>query len=279
MYKLSNKANFYMRLSALIMLILFLIIDLISAIYFPMDKFKDLGYSERVGSYYSYFTTESNYMVVIYFCLYLFDVHFRGTKPSFQTRLAVTVYITITMLVFWLGIFIAEQDPKQYSFYNWISTIILHLIMPITMITSFVLTCGHNFVSLKKQHKIYLWLIVLYPAIYCIVILIRGHLRYLDYMDSIARGDVFPHPPRDTWYPYFFFDYSVEPDGWLLALAVVVVVFGLCFGLQYFYIWVNNLMYKRYQSREHRLHDFYQKVLRKLDKKSKNKHSKEDNKK
>ena len=100
MYKLSNKANFYIRLSALIMLILFLIIDLITAIYFPMQKFKPLGYGERVSNYYAFFTTESNYMVVIYFCVYLFDSHFRGTKPTFQTRLAVTVYITITMLVF-----------------------------------------------------------------------------------------------------------------------------------------------------------------------------------
>lgn len=268
MYKLSNKANFYIRLSALIMLILFLIIDLISAIYFPMAKFKDLGYSERVGNYYAYFTTESNYMVAIYFCLYLFDTHFQGTKPSFQTRLAVTVYITITMLVFWLGIFTAEQDPKQYSVYNWISTIILHLIMPTIMIISFVLTCGHNFVSLKKQHKVYWWLIVLYPAIYCIVILIRGHLRYLDYMNN-------GYPPRDTWYPYFFFDYSNGSNGWMLACAAVVVVFGLCFGLQYFYILVNNWMYKRHQSPEHRLNDFYQKVLRKIDKKNNNKKKKD----
>lgn len=279
MYKLSNKANFYMRLSALIMLILFLIIDLICAIYFPMEKFKSLGYGERVGNYYAFFTTESNYMVVIYFCLYLFNVHFRGTKPSFQTRLAVTVYITITMLVFWLGIFTQEQDPKQYSIYNWISTMILHLIMPIIMITSFVLTCGHNFVNLKKQHKIYLWLIVIYPAIYCVVILIRGHLRYLDYMQSIAKGLTPGYPPRDTWYPYFFFDYSNEPNGWLMASAAVIVVFGLCFGLQYFYIWVNNLMYKYYQSSERRIYDFYQKVLRKLDKKINNKYEKDDGKK
>lgn len=61
----------------------------------------------------------------------------------------------------------------------------------------------------------------------------------------------------------------------MLATAAVVVVFGLCFALQYFYILVNNLMYKHYQSPEHRLNDFYQKVLRRIDKKSKNKKKKD----
>lgn len=55
MYKLSNKANFYIRLSALIMIILFLIIDLISAIYYLMEKFEDLGYGERVSNYSAFF--------------------------------------------------------------------------------------------------------------------------------------------------------------------------------------------------------------------------------
>ncbi len=272
MYKLSNKANFYIRLSALIMLILFLIIDLISTIYLPMEKFKVLSYGERVSNYYAFFTTESNYMVVIYFCVYLFDAHFRGTKPSFQTRLAVTVYITITMLVFWIGIFTAEQDPKQYTIYNWISTLILHLLMPIIMITSFIVSSGHQYVNLKQQHKIYLWLIVLYPAIYCIVILIRGHLRYLDFMKT-------GHPPRDTWYPYFFFDYSNGKYGWLIAASAVIFVFGLVFSLQYFYIWINNLMFKRYQASEHRLYDFYQKILHKVNKKNKKQSKKKKKKK
>lgn len=274
MYKLSNKANFYIRLSALMMIILFLIIDLITAIYFPMTKFSKLGYEERVVNYYSFFTAESNYMVVIYFCVYLFDAHFKGTKPSFQTRLAVTVYISITMLVFWLGIFTAEQDISEYNLYNWISTLILHLFMPIIMITSFILTSGHEFINFKQQYKIYLWLILIYPAIYCIIILIRGHLRYLDYMHSSLHP---PHPQRETWYPYFFFDYSKGNYGWLLATVAVIVVFGLVISLQYFYIWINNLMYKHYQTREWRLQDFYQKILRKVNKNLNNKNKKNIN--
>lgn len=178
-------------------------------------------------------------MVVIYFCVYLFDSYFRGTKPSFQIRLAVTAYITITMLVFWIGIFTAEQDPKQYNAYNWIATLILHLLMPIIMITSFIVSSGHQYINMKQQHKIHLWLIVIYPAIYYIVILVRGHLRYLDYQDTIIKGLV-PHPPRDTWHPYFFFHYWNGEYGWLIAASAVVFVFGLVFSLQYFYIWINN---------------------------------------
>lgn len=250
-FKISRRASFYIYLSALIMLFLFLVIDLISAIYFPISVAKNLGYGERVSHYYSFFTTQSNYLVAIYFAMFMYYSHFKKTLPIFQVRLAVTVYITITMIVFWLGIFTQTQDINQYTLYKWINTMILHTVMPIIMIANFVLTSGKEKIIIKKWHHNYLWLIVLYPAVYSIIVLIRGHLRFLD------------QKPSETWYPYFFFNIN-QPYGWLIATGAIIIIFGLVFGLQYFYIWINNKMYIKNQNQYKRLEEYYATTLEKL---------------
>lgn len=252
-FKISRRASFYIYLSALIMLFIFLIIDLISAIYFPISVAKSLGYGERVSHYYSFFTTQSNYLVAIYFAMFMYYSHFKKTLPIFQVRLAVTVYITITMIVFWLGIFTQAQDINQYTIYKWINTMILHTVMPIIMIANFVLTSGKEEIIIKKWHHNYLWLIALYPAVYSIVVLIRGHLRFLD------------QKPSETWYPYFFFNIN-QPYGWLIATGAIIIIFGLVFGLQYFYIWINNKMYVKNQNQYERLEEYYAATLEKLGK-------------
>lgn len=250
---ISRKTSFYIYLSALIMLFLFLVIDLINAIYNPIAVAIQLGYGERVSHYYSFFTTQSNYLVAIYFATFLYYLHFKRTMPIFQVRLAVTVYITITMIVFWVGLFNQVQHIDQYTIYNWISTMTLHLLMPIIMIASFVITSGKEKVAIKKWHHNYLWLITIYPAVYSIVILIRGHFRSLD------------GKPSDTWYPYFFF--NIQQDyGWLIATAAIILIFGLVFGLQYFYMWINNLMFNKNKTKAEELEEYYAETLEKLGK-------------
>lgn len=253
-FKISRRITFYIYLSVLVMMILFLIIDLINAIYNPNTAVAiQLNYGERVSHYYSFFTTQSNYLVAIYFAMYLYCLHFKKSVPVFPIRLAVTVYITITMIVFWVGLFNQVQDIDEYTAYNWISTMILHLVMPIIMIANFILTSGKEKIIIKKWHHKYLWLIVIYPVVYSVVILIRGHLRFLD------------NKPSDTWYPYFFF--NIHQDlGWLIATSAVILIFGLVFGLQYFYIWINNLMLARNKKKTKRLEEYYAETLIKLDK-------------
>lgn len=255
-FKISRRATFYIYLSALLMLFLFLVIDLINAIYFPIAIARDLGYGERVAHYYSFFTTQSNYLVAIYFAMLLYYSHFKRMLPIFQVRLAVTVYITITMIVFWVGLFNQVQHIDEYKVYNWINTMILHLVMPVLMIINFVTTSGKERMNIKIWHHNYLWLIAVYPAVYSIVILIRGHFRYLD------------GKPENTWYPYFFFN-VFQPYGWLIATAAILMIFGLVFGLQYFYIWVNNLMFKRNQNQKKRLEVYYAETWKKIKSKAK----------
>ncbi|WHQ37465.1 hypothetical protein [Spiroplasma sp. SV19] len=233
MFKWNPRVHFYLRLAALILLSLFLLLDLIMAIYYPQPKFAHLGYGERVSNYYSFFTTQTNYIVALYFFLYLFESKFKNTKPHYIIQLAVTTYITITMLVFWVGIVGQKDQAQQYRPYHWIATIILHLIMPVTMITSYVLTTGDHYYYYEEHHKKYLWLIMLYMVLYLTIIILRGTYRHLDGKDP------------NTLFPYFFLNYF-QSGGNIMVATALVVICVVAVSLQYFYIFVNNLLYFRY---------------------------------
>lgn len=240
--KKRNLVKFLWRLLILITVALFLIFDLIITINYPdafivpnVDKA-----TERLGIYYFYFITQTNYLVLIYLFAFLFESKFKEnySKPSFYILLGITVYITITMLVFWIGIISNSQERSKYGtdIYLWFKTIILNLIVPIIMILSFVLTCGHDFHSLKEHHKLYLWFILFYPCFYVIMVMVRGVLR--------TRQEENP----DTCYPYFFFNYQKYGVGVLVAAIICLLIISV--GLQYFYLWINNIQYKRKHDNE-----------------------------
>ncbi|WHQ36848.1 hypothetical protein [Spiroplasma sp. SV19] len=233
MFKWNNKILFYVRLGALLAILSFLIADLVLTIVDPQPQFKELGYAERVSNYYAFFTTQTNYIVAMYFFAYLFEGKFANCKPSYLIKLAVTTYITVTMLVFWLGIFTNTQDSNQYDAFSWASTIVLHLVIPVSMIISYILTSGNFKYDIKKHYKLALWLILIYPVSYFIIILIRGALRHLD------------HRPANTWYPYFFLNVYQE-WGWLILIFAFVCILSLFIGLQYLYIFLNNKLYHKY---------------------------------
>ncbi|WP_425379636.1 hypothetical protein [Spiroplasma endosymbiont of Stenodema calcarata] len=233
MFNWNPRVHFYLRLAMLILLSSFLLLDLIMAIYYPQPKFAHLGYGERVSNYYSFFTTQTNYIVALYFFLYLFESKFKNTKPHYIIQLAVTTYITITMLVFWVGIVGQKDQARQYHLYNWVATIILHLIMPITMITSYVLTAGDHYYHYENHHKKYLWLIMLYMLLYLVIILFRGTYRHFD-----GKAPA-------TLFPYFFLNYF-QPNGDLMVATAMVTICVVAVSLQYFYIFINNVLYFRY---------------------------------
>ncbi|AGM24820.1 Pr6Pr family membrane protein [Spiroplasma chrysopicola] len=232
MLKLNNKILFWFRLSALLVVVFFLISDLVLTIINPAGINADLGYAERVSNYYAFFTTQSNYIVAAYFLGYLFESKFRNTRPSDVIKLAVVTYITVTMLVFWFGIFTNTQTNTSYSSYEWISTIILHLVIPFCMILSYILTAGESQYNIRNHYKLSLWLILAYPVLYFVVILIRGIFRQMD------------HRPEGTWFPYFFLN-IYQPNGILILALIFICILVLFVGLQYIYLWINNMLFRR----------------------------------
>ncbi|WP_400248631.1 hypothetical protein [Spiroplasma sp. ald] len=123
----------------------------------------------------------------------------------------VTVYITMTMLVFWLGLAVQGDIVTNMSVYEWISTFILHTIIPIAMILSYIVTAGDIFYKFEIHHKTNYWLICLYPTLYLICILIRGYIRHSD------------HQPDNTLFPYFFLNFYVTNGFALLAVGSVLI--------------------------------------------------------
>ncbi|WP_338989560.1 hypothetical protein [Spiroplasma endosymbiont of Seladonia tumulorum] len=164
----------------------FLVCDFILALKTKSGIYGQLpSYGERLNHYYSYFTTQTNYLVFVYFVFYLFQKKFKNTKPDFIIRLMVTVYITMTMLVFWLVLVVQGDIVTNMSVYEWISTFILHTIIPIVMILSYIVTAGDTFYKFETHHKTNYWLICLYPTLYLICILIRGYIRHSDHQPEL----------------------------------------------------------------------------------------------
>ena len=230
------------RLISLIIIMLFLIFDLILIINYPATFIiADVkNATERLAIYYSYFTTQTNYLVLAYLFAFLFESKIKeNSKLSFYILLSITIYITITMLVFWIGIITNSNERNKYGtdFYPWFKTIILDLIMPIIMILNFVLSCGHDFYDLKKHHQLYLWLILFYPCFYLVAVIVRGVLR--------TKQEAYPIASR---YPYFFLDY--QQQGIISLVGAIIGLIIVAISLQYFYLWINNKKYYKLNKKQ-----------------------------
>lgn len=175
--KINKNTEFSIRFIILISLIIFLLFDFFVLLYSPKQNLTGITYYERLNISFSFFTVQTNYMVVIYLFYALFLRHMYNKVPPFGIQLAITVYISITMLLFWAGIAVSNED-LGYNAINWLTTTILHLIIPIIMINEFFLSMGGSYYNMRYHAKFTATGIALYPISYLIVILIRGELRF-----------------------------------------------------------------------------------------------------
>ncbi|NQT30565.1 MAG: Pr6Pr family membrane protein [Candidatus Saganbacteria bacterium] len=135
--------------------------------------FVDFGH---LVDFFSYFTIQSNLLIICWFTLAVLT-NSQSRLGSFIRRPAVrgalTLYITVTMIVFFAILF------KPNLGLDFITSYVLHLIIPLSYIIDWFID--------RPRHKIKIttalcWLI--YPIIFCIYSLIRGKFV--------------------GWYPYFF---------------------------------------------------------------------------
>lgn len=239
---IKNNKYFFSILILILILAGFLISDLIITIYYPQFSAFPfiLSATERISVYFSFFTNQTNFLVIIYlFFILIVERIDKKFKVNLNLFLAITVYITITVVVFWIGLagdFMETGLQYYWSLvYAWIKTIILHFIIPIIMISSFVLISGKEQISYKKYYKLYMWLILIYPLLYLTVVIIRGDLRYQE------------NHPSETCFPYFFLNY--HKIGFLIFGLTIFLIFIFIIFLQHFYIWINNLRNKKINSK------------------------------
>lgn len=283
--KLKKRTEFSLRLVILIIMSGFLIFDLCLTILYPKTNYNGIRTLDRLDIYYAFFTTQTNYMVVLYLIFALFLKRTRNTKMPFGVELAVTTYITITMIVFWVGLLSSSNEAGSYKLPHWISTLTLHLAIPSTMIGHFILSSGDEYHSYLKHSKFNLCTTASYPIGYLAFSMMRGEYRYKNYGPDwfkyiyqyqggkiIINPEMTQHwdtPTQDIipytdqmWYPYWFFDmhqYKLEigdnvlidhmqPEWILISIFVVacLAIAALVFGLQYLYLWHNNSKYWRW---------------------------------
>ncbi|AUM62957.1 Pr6Pr family membrane protein [Spiroplasma monobiae] len=197
--KLNKDFEFSLKVMVLIILIAFLAFDFVLQVYSPKKNLEGIPAIERINIYYAFFTTQSNYAVVLYLVVALLMRRIYNTKPAFGIEMAMTVYITVTMLVFWFGLLASPDELGAYYPANWVSTIVLHMFIPSIMIGYFMLSCGDNYYSIRKYSKFSLPLTCSYPIGYLIFVMIRGEIRFKYFS------------------PEFFYKiYSTEADGAIL---------------------------------------------------------------
>ncbi|WP_146637321.1 Pr6Pr family membrane protein [Spiroplasma clarkii] len=153
-------------------------------LYSPKHNLTGVPYYQRLNINYAFFTTQSNYLVVAYLFCVVFLKQSYNKKPPFGIELAITVYITVTMLVFWFGLLASRDEMSAYNAINWISTVMLHAIIPCLMIVQFILSSGDYYHGMRTHARFGMIGISMYPLFYLIYSVIRGEFRFQEYGPS-----------------------------------------------------------------------------------------------
>ncbi|QHX36971.1 Pr6Pr family membrane protein [Spiroplasma sp. BIUS-1] len=291
--KLNKDFEFSLKVMVLIVLIAFLAFDFVLQVYSPKKNLEGIPVIERIDIYYAFFTTQSNYAVVLYLIVALFMRRIYNTKPAFGIELAMTVYITVTMLVFWFGLLASPDELKAYYPSNWVSTVVLHMCIPSIMIGYFMLSCGDQYYSTRRHSKFSLPLTCGYPIGYLMFAMIRGEIRFNYYSpefftniysvedksqswfwqnlwsegNGVINND--QHFTQQMWYPYWFLNvhqFKLEANGevysksfgpeWMVISIFILAVMAitlLVVGLQFFYLNWNNGKFYRWHDIEGKL--------------------------
>lgn len=167
------------------------------------------------GNTFSMFTIQSNLLVALWLILSI--IYFNKDKEPFvlssPVRGAVTLYITVTFLIF---AFILEPI---YHPEGWMlaTNVGLHYIVPIAFIIDWLVT------ETRKKYKwnyLPFWLI--FPVVYLIYTLVRGHFT--------------------GFYPYPFLNLNnIDYSRFALNVVLLTALFLL---LGSFYILVDRIVYK-----------------------------------
>ena len=165
-----------------------------------------LGFSSfGVGNFFGYFTIQSNIIAAVAFLASAYFI-FRGTvQPSWVVylRALATVLMAIVGIVY--NTLLSNLDLAGSFNLQW-SNDILHIVIPIYAVLDWVL-----FGDRDKLPFANLWYMLIYPAIWLVVVLIRG--------------------AADGWVPYPFLD-PAQPGGYLAVLvyALAIAAFTILFA-------------------------------------------------
>lgn len=159
-------------------------------------------------NFFSFFTIESNIFAVISYCVMGLAGIFGMTRSMPTVRGAVTLYMTLTGIIYIL--LLSGNEVALQTTIGWVN-LLLHYLLPLIILLDWIVFPPKQYVP---YIRIVWWLI--FPALYLIYSLIRGSITH--------------------WYPYPF----INPitNGWptvivmCIFIAAVIGVIGLALCLR-----------------------------------------------
>lgn len=209
----------------------------------PHHLWYPTGFWANIWNSLSTFTIQSNILVLVFFVLALIN-YFK--KNKFTTinqgrfKFTVTIYITITFVIFWVSLFkilIATTDfSNPIDLMNFVNTFLLHLFSPIIMVIFYFVTSGIKKWAIKPTLTKTLPISISYLFIYLTYILIKGTFV----------GQIVNKNEIDYSYPYFFLNVKESLGTFFIYLGIILVLFLALFTIYYYY---NNWKYQSNQKK------------------------------
>ncbi|QHX35686.1 hypothetical protein STIUS_v1c01310 [Spiroplasma sp. TIUS-1] len=230
--KTSRNLDFTIKVIILNILVAFLIFDFCSQIWLPKYNLGGIPTIERINIYYAFWTTQSNYIVVFYLIFTISLQKIYGTQRLLGLEIAVTTYITVTFIVFWFGLLASPDEIGAYRPINWVSTIVLHLAIPMFMVFNFATSTGNVYMSIEEFNKVGILLVCAYPFLYLIFVMVRGELRFIQYSEAFFEH-IYSYNDNNTfpgWESLF------GPDGVVIGIIDREARFGSQFYYPYWFL-------------------------------------------
>lgn len=188
----------------------------------------------------STFSIQSNILVLFFFSFVLIN-RFHEQRCLFvhgRFGLAITTYITITIIVFFSVLFwpmFKDLDTSDgISMINFINTFLLHLITPLIMLLYYLLTSGKYYWDYKKQAYLWTPIISLYMFTYLGYALVKGN--FVGVLAKSKTEIVYS-------FPYSFLNFHDESLlKFFLYVGAILLLYLVLIALFTLY---NNLLYKK----------------------------------
>lgn len=187
-----------------------------------------------------FWSVQTNILACLYF-FYALLYHNKTATNKFTnltTQTSITIYITVTMVLFWLLVFYGVGTGLSYEFASNADRVIgitMHAITPLLTLIYLLLSLGKTQILYKKYFTRQIFWMLGYPIGYLIFINLRAKLLY----DDGIRIFLFPYEFVDFYHPIF-----PLPVVWN---NILLVGLGISFlvGINVILIVINNLIYKK----------------------------------
>lgn len=191
----------------------------------------------------SFWSVQTIVLVEIWF-LFALIYHRREWKnkiSNFNSQLNITIYITVTFIIFWVAVSINFFTNLNigFDFNNFPMTAkmigsLTHLIIPLSMIILFFI--DSRFKNYKFKNT--LVSVIIYPVLYFLYVLIRAAI--LDANDVILN--------LISIYPYSFLDFTtamLPVPLYLNALLMICIFFAIFWIMSFGFISINKIIWKK----------------------------------